>query len=162
QTPAIPSAATGVAGPALQSAVPGLSAAGLSGTGGSAAGSRVLGAALATFANLATGGTTASSPMPGAGSAAGMAPSAGAAAGDGGGFATPLFAARAVSTPNKVHPDAANAAAPFDPAQIQGAYGITPLLNAGNTGAGQTIYIIDAFNDPNIASDLAHFDTQWG
>jgi subtilase family serine protease len=31
---------------------------------------------------------------------------------------------------------------------------------AGN-GAGQTIAIVDAYNDPNIASDLAAFDTQF-
>ncbi len=29
-------------------------------------------------------------------------------------------------------------------------------------GAGQTVAIVDAYNDPNIASDLATFDTQYG
>jgi hypothetical protein len=29
-------------------------------------------------------------------------------------------------------------------------------------GAGQTIAIVDAYNDPNIASDLAKFDSQYG
>jgi hypothetical protein len=158
QTPAIPNAATGAFDPALQSVVPGLSASALSGTGGSAAGSRVLGETLATFANL-TAGSTASSPMPGAGSSAGMASSAGAAAtGDAGGFATPLIHAKVVSAPNKAHPNAANGAAPFSPAQISQAYGLNLI---SNTGAGQSIYIVDAFNDPNISSDLATFDTQW-
>jgi hypothetical protein len=47
----------------------------------------------------------------------------------------------------------------YTPAQIKSAYGFTGV---SETGAGQTIAIIDAFNDPNIASDLATFDTQFG
>jgi subtilase family serine protease len=46
--------------------------------------------------------------------------------------------------------------------------GLTPgdLSTAYNLkttgGAGQTVAIVDAYNDPNIASDLATFDTQYG
>ncbi len=44
----------------------------------------------------------------------------------------------------------------YTPAQIRAAYGIT------GDGAGQTIAIVDAFSDPNIAADLAVFDKQFG
>ncbi len=54
--------------------------------------------------------------------------------------------------------------------QISTAYGFSSLsafkTSSGSTvaanGAGQTIAIIDSYNDPNIASDLAKFDTQMG
>ena len=44
----------------------------------------------------------------------------------------------------------------YTPATIAGYLGLS-----GN-GAGQTIAIVDAFDDPNIASDLAYFDAQFG
>jgi subtilase family serine protease len=47
----------------------------------------------------------------------------------------------------------------YTPAQVRHAYGFDQI--AGN-GAGQTIAIVDAFNDPNIANDLATFDSQFG
>jgi hypothetical protein len=60
----------------------------------------------------------------------------------------------------------------FNPAQIQAAYGfnLISFVSGGKTyseanknlGSGQTIAIVDAYNDPNIASDLATFDSQWG
>ncbi len=45
------------------------------------------------------------------------------------------------------------------PSQIQNAYGINQITFSGGNGAGQTIAIIDAYNDPNIKSDLATFDS---
>lgn len=45
------------------------------------------------------------------------------------------------------------------PAQVTHFYGIDQLANQG---AGQTIAIIDAYDDPNIASDLAVFSTTFG
>jgi subtilase family serine protease len=48
------------------------------------------------------------------------------------------------------------------PAQIRNAYAIQPLLDRGANGAGQTIAIIDAFQDPTIGSDLARFDSVSG
>jgi subtilase family serine protease len=39
---------------------------------------------------------------------------------------------------------------------------LTPLLNAGYTGAGQTIIIIDSFGSPTIANDLSTFDAGYG
>jgi hypothetical protein len=52
------------------------------------------------------------------------------------------------------------------PQQVQAAYGINRIAFSGGTvsgnGAGQTIAIVDAYNDPNISSDLAAFDRQYG
>ena len=50
----------------------------------------------------------------------------------------------------------------FKPLAMQNSYNLTPLLNAGNEGQGVTIAIIDSFGNPNMASDLANFDTQTG
>jgi subtilase family serine protease len=76
----------------------------------------------------------------------------------GGGEAVPLLTAHATASPN-AKPNATLASAPYAPAQIQHAYGFNQL---SNQGAGQTIYIVDAYNDPRIASDLQTFDAQWG
>ncbi len=46
------------------------------------------------------------------------------------------------------------------PADLQKAYGLTSLVS--KDGAGQTIAIVDAFNDPNIKKDLTTFDTKYG
>ena len=46
----------------------------------------------------------------------------------------------------------------YQPAQLQQAYGLPPLLRAGVTGRGQTIVIVDSFGSPTIAHDLAVFD----
>ena len=56
----------------------------------------------------------------------------------------------------------------FSPQDMRHAYGLdcvgfensTHPLVAGD-GTGQTIAIVDAFDDPNIASDLAFFDSYW-
>jgi subtilase family serine protease len=45
---------------------------------------------------------------------------------------------------------------------MQTAYNVTPLLNAGTNGAGQTIVIVDSFGSPTIISDLATFDADYG
>lgn len=52
----------------------------------------------------------------------------------------------------------------YTPAQIQGAYGVGNISFAGTagTGAGQTIAIVDAFDDPNALTDLQAFDTAFG
>ncbi len=47
----------------------------------------------------------------------------------------------------------------YSPAQIKAAYGINQLTE---TGAGQTIAIVDAYNDPNIEADLTAFDAAYG
>jgi hypothetical protein len=52
------------------------------------------------------------------------------------------------------------------PAQIKKAYGINLISFSGGTitgdGAGETIAIVDAYNVPNIAADLAAFDKEFG
>jgi len=50
----------------------------------------------------------------------------------------------------------------FTPIAMEGSYNLTPLYTAGDEGQGVTIAIIDSFGNPNMASDLANFDTQMG
>ena len=54
----------------------------------------------------------------------------------------------------------------YTPQQIQSAYGVNQITFSGGkvvgNGAGQTIAIVTAYNDPNISSDLATFDKQYG
>src|SRR5579862_1037866 len=45
------------------------------------------------------------------------------------------------------------------PSQMTGAYGINLLAGVGQ---GATVAIVDAFDSPNAASDLATFMTQYG
>jgi subtilase family serine protease len=54
--------------------------------------------------------------------------------------------------------DGSQGARCYQPAQIQNAYNVAPLLNAGVTGSGRTIVIIDAFQSPTLRADLALFD----
>ena len=50
----------------------------------------------------------------------------------------------------------------YGPSAIRAAYGLTGLLNAGFTGAGRTIVILDAFGSPTAQADLKAFDTAFG
>ena len=50
----------------------------------------------------------------------------------------------------------------FTPTSMQNSYNLPPLYAAGDEGQGVTIAIIDSFGNPNMASDLANFDTQMG
>jgi hypothetical protein len=51
----------------------------------------------------------------------------------------------------------------FNPAQIRAAYGMPALTAPANQlGAGQTIYIVDAFDHPNAYADLNAFNTKFG
>jgi subtilase family serine protease len=50
----------------------------------------------------------------------------------------------------------------YGPDQIRAAYSIQPLLDAGKTGKGRTIVIVDAYSPPAVASDLHTFDAVWG
>ena len=61
--------------------------------------------------------------------------------------------------------------ATYSPAQIRAAYGLPALPAAGASlsaaqraqlGAGQTIYIVDAMHDPNVAAELAAFNSKFG
>jgi subtilase family serine protease len=50
----------------------------------------------------------------------------------------------------------------YSPQAIQQAYGIDTLLANGIDGKGETIAIVDSSYDPNIVSDVAAFNTQFG
>jgi subtilase family serine protease len=59
----------------------------------------------------------------------------------------------------------------YTPAQIRAAYGLPALpaigtaptpAQAAQQGAGQTIYIVDAMHDPNVAAELAAFNQNFG
>ena len=56
------------------------------------------------------------------------------------------------------------AAAPYTPAEITTAYGVNAISFGGvaGTGAGQTIAIVDAYNDPDIISDANSFSSEFG
>src|SRR5438445_12741926 len=59
---------------------------------------------------------------------------------------------------------ASNTVVGLTPTQIRHAYGFDGLsCSSSNTcGSGQTVAIVDAFNDPNIQSDLHTFDSAFG
>jgi subtilase family serine protease len=50
----------------------------------------------------------------------------------------------------------------FSPSAMEKSYNLPPLYAAGHSGQGKTIAIIDSFGNPNMASDLANFNTQMG
>jgi subtilase family serine protease len=59
----------------------------------------------------------------------------------------------------------------YTPAQIRAAYSLPSLpstsasvssAQAAQLGAGQTIYVVDADNDPNVAAELASFNSKFG
>jgi hypothetical protein len=61
--------------------------------------------------------------------------------------------------------------ATYTPAQIRAAYNLPALpaslsgltaAQAAQLGAGQTIYLIDAMNDPNVAAELSTFNQKFG
>lgn len=78
--------------------------------------------------------------------------------------------ARAASA--RAAPDGSSgAASTYTPAQIRAAYGLPVLpasgavptaAQAAQMGAGQTIYLIDANDDPNVAAELAAFNQAFG
>jgi subtilase family serine protease len=72
------------------------------------------------------------------------------------------FSQRVVARPDGVSP---NAAAPqgFNPADLVSAYKLPALPSAGTTFAsnGQTIAIVDAFDNPSAAQDLLAYRTQF-
>jgi subtilase family serine protease len=49
----------------------------------------------------------------------------------------------------------------YGPDQLRAAYDVQALLDRGITGAGRTIVIIDAFQDPLLQSDMDHFNQIW-
>ncbi|WP_339130266.1 S53 family peptidase [Streptomyces sp. f51] len=61
-----------------------------------------------------------------------------------------------------VTPEAATASTPsgFGPTDLRSAYGLTSA--ASSNGSGETIAIVDAYNDPNAAADLATYRSYYG
>ncbi|BBC34430.1 hypothetical protein SGFS_057240 [Streptomyces graminofaciens] len=61
-----------------------------------------------------------------------------------------------------ITPKAADATTPtgYGPSDLQDAYGLTDAAASG--GSGETIAIVDAYDDPNAASDLAEYRSQYG
>jgi len=61
-----------------------------------------------------------------------------------------------------VTPKAADASTPsgYGPSDLQDAYGLTDA--ASSNGSGETIAIVDAYNDPNAEADLAKYRTYYG
>src|SRR5881628_1901881 len=60
--------------------------------------------------------------------------------------------------PIHVKPFATTSPTGISPAQIRHAYGFDLIANQG---AGQTIGIVDAYDDPNIEADLAVFNSKF-
>jgi subtilase family serine protease len=50
----------------------------------------------------------------------------------------------------------------YSPSEIQLAYNLNPLYNAGYDGSGQTIVIVDAYGSPQTYQDLLIFDSIFG
>ncbi len=48
----------------------------------------------------------------------------------------------------------------YQPFQLQRAYDMNPLYQAGLTGKGKTIVLVDSYGSPTIKSDLATFDQE--
>jgi hypothetical protein len=67
---------------------------------------------------------------------------------------------------SSVSPNSTTGPVGYTPAQIRNAYGFNSITFANGTvagdGSGTTIAIVDAYDDPNIASDLHQFDAQFG
>ena len=61
--------------------------------------------------------------------------------------------------PLRIKTDATTSPTGISPARIRRAYGFSAIANQG---AGQTIGIVDAFDDPNIAPDFTHFNSTFG
>jgi subtilase family serine protease len=45
----------------------------------------------------------------------------------------------------------------YTPGQLQGAYGLSSQIAAGDDGAGQTVAIVDAYASPTLFSDAQHY-----
>jgi subtilase family serine protease len=50
----------------------------------------------------------------------------------------------------------------YDPYQMRHAYQIDSVINAGYDGTGHTIIIVDAYQNPNLVSQVAFFDAFYG
>ena len=70
-------------------------------------------------------------------------------------------AARKGATPKTIKPNATSATPTgYGPSDLQSAYGLASA--ASSKGAGETIAIVDAYDDPNAAADLAAYRSYYG
>jgi subtilase family serine protease len=56
------------------------------------------------------------------------------------------------------HPDQAPSGDGYGPSSLQSAYN----LPSSTAGSGETVAVVDAYNDPDITSDLATYRSAWG
>jgi subtilase family serine protease len=73
-----------------------------------------------------------------------------------------LSHARTTAPPTTADCEADFGVACYSPNQFERAYDMPSLYNAGLTGKGRTIVIVDSFGSPTVAADLAHFDHDFG
>ncbi len=78
--------------------------------------------------------------------------------------ASPTFVVMGHYASSGVRPSVSGGVAPIDPAQMDAAYGVNQISFGGTagTGAGQTIAIVDAYNDPDVISDANTFSSAFG
>jgi hypothetical protein len=78
-------------------------------------------------------------------------------------LATPTFMVEGHAAAS-IRPAVSAGVAPIDPAQMDAAYGVNAISFNGTVGngAGQTIAIVDAYNDPDIISDANSFSSEFG
>jgi len=61
-------------------------------------------------------------------------------------------------TQSAAHPDAAPSGDGYGPSNLQSAYN----LPSSTAGSGETVAVVDAYNDPDASSDLATYRSAWG
>jgi subtilase family serine protease len=59
-------------------------------------------------------------------------------------------------------PDVLGNGGAYDPSYLQSAYDVASAAALNGGGAGQTVAIVDAYDDPNVASDLAYYRSFFG
>ena len=59
-------------------------------------------------------------------------------------------------------PDVLGNGGAYDPSYLQSAYDVASAAALSGGGAGQTVAIVDAYDDPNVASDLAYYRSFFG
>jgi subtilase family serine protease len=67
----------------------------------------------------------------------------------------------AATNDTTIAPAASSTFSGYTPQQLQAAYGVPSSVNGKPAGTGETIAIVDAYNDPNIQNDLTVFDGKY-
>jgi subtilase family serine protease len=111
---------------------------------------------------LATGGSAIAAPVSAAEaeSVCSQAPSAGTASCHAIKLLNPHANWHGVHGNGKSPSATASSPSGYFPADLQLAYGLTAASATG--GKGQTVAIVDAYNDPNAAADVSHYRSQFG